>query len=165
MNLISSEGANIHDGFPKLYLKLTSERTLLQQTALRPSRIAGVTAPIVVMNNEQRFLVDSSFKEPGPGRRPSCSNQSAATPLRTSPGRRSSHCAYPRCTVARAASESRDPERSSRGGREQRVSIFSDRKNQRCRVATGCWCRRFPDTSLCCELSGRGRRSDCERSC
>jgi hypothetical protein len=40
MNLISSTGANIHDGYPKQYLKLTSDQTLLQQTALRPGSIA-----------------------------------------------------------------------------------------------------------------------------
>jgi mannose-1-phosphate guanylyltransferase len=68
MNLISSKRANIHDGFPKQYLKLTSDRTLLQPTTLRPSRIAGATAPIVVTNNEQRFLLESSFGESGPGR-------------------------------------------------------------------------------------------------
>jgi mannose-1-phosphate guanylyltransferase len=68
MNLISSNRANIHDGFPKQYLKLTSDRTLLQPTTLRPSRIAGATAPIVMTNNEHRFLVESGFGESGPGR-------------------------------------------------------------------------------------------------
>src|SRR5471030_2012351 len=52
-------------GYPKQYLKLTSDKTLLQQTALRLNGIAGITAPIVVTNNEQRFLVAEQLRESG----------------------------------------------------------------------------------------------------
>jgi mannose-1-phosphate guanylyltransferase/mannose-6-phosphate isomerase len=52
-------------GYPKQYLKLTSDKTLLQQTALRLKGIAGITAPIVVTNNEQRFLVAEQLRESG----------------------------------------------------------------------------------------------------
>jgi mannose-1-phosphate guanylyltransferase/mannose-6-phosphate isomerase len=52
-------------GYPKQYLKLTSDKTLLQQTALRLEGIAGITAPIVVTNNEQRFLVAEQLREAG----------------------------------------------------------------------------------------------------
>jgi mannose-1-phosphate guanylyltransferase/mannose-6-phosphate isomerase len=52
-------------GYPKQYLKLTSDKTLLQQTALRLQGIAGVTAPIVVTNNEQRFLVAEQLRQAG----------------------------------------------------------------------------------------------------
>jgi mannose-1-phosphate guanylyltransferase/mannose-6-phosphate isomerase len=52
-------------GYPKQYLKLTSDRTLLQQTALRLGGIAGITAPIVVTNNEQRFLVAEQLRDAG----------------------------------------------------------------------------------------------------
>jgi len=52
-------------GYPKQYLKLTSDKTLLQQTALRLNGIADITAPIVVTNNEQRFLVAEQLRESG----------------------------------------------------------------------------------------------------
>src|SRR5471030_1618466 len=52
-------------GYPKQYLKLTSDKTLLQQTVLRLNGIADVTAPIVVTNNEQRFLVAEQLREVG----------------------------------------------------------------------------------------------------
>lgn len=51
--------------YPKQYLKLTSDKTLLQQTALRLSGIAGIAAPIVVTNNEQRFLVAEQMRQIG----------------------------------------------------------------------------------------------------
>jgi mannose-1-phosphate guanylyltransferase/mannose-6-phosphate isomerase len=49
-------------GYPKQYLALTGEHTLVQQTALRLKDIANVTAPIVVTNNEQRFLVAEQLR-------------------------------------------------------------------------------------------------------
>ncbi|MFM0044166.1 mannose-1-phosphate guanylyltransferase/mannose-6-phosphate isomerase [Paraburkholderia sediminicola] len=50
-------------GYPKQYLKLTGENTLVQQTALRLSGIADVASPIVVTNNEQRFLVAEQLRQ------------------------------------------------------------------------------------------------------
>ncbi|MFL9922505.1 mannose-1-phosphate guanylyltransferase/mannose-6-phosphate isomerase [Paraburkholderia fungorum] len=50
-------------GYPKQYLKLTGEDTLVQQTALRLRGIAGIASPIVVTNNEQRFLVAEQLRQ------------------------------------------------------------------------------------------------------
>ncbi len=50
-------------GYPKQYLKLTGERTLVQQTAHRLRHIPGVAAPIVVSNAEQRFLVAEQMRQ------------------------------------------------------------------------------------------------------
>ncbi|MEX3788527.1 mannose-1-phosphate guanylyltransferase/mannose-6-phosphate isomerase [Paraburkholderia sp. BR14374] len=50
-------------GYPKQYLALTGEHTLVQQTALRLRGIDGVTVPIVVTNNEQRFLVAEQLRQ------------------------------------------------------------------------------------------------------
>jgi mannose-1-phosphate guanylyltransferase/mannose-6-phosphate isomerase len=50
-------------GYPKQYLKLTGENTLVQQTALRLRGISDIAAPIVITNNEQRFLVAEQLRE------------------------------------------------------------------------------------------------------
>ncbi|MDN7586454.1 mannose-1-phosphate guanylyltransferase/mannose-6-phosphate isomerase [Burkholderia seminalis] len=52
-------------GYPKQYLKLTGDHTLVQQTALRMQPIADVASPIVVTNNEQRFLVAEQLRKVG----------------------------------------------------------------------------------------------------
>jgi mannose-1-phosphate guanylyltransferase/mannose-6-phosphate isomerase len=52
-------------GYPKQYLKLTGENTLVQQTALRLRGIDDVAAPIIVTNNEQRFLVAEQLRQIG----------------------------------------------------------------------------------------------------
>ncbi|WP_213297269.1 mannose-1-phosphate guanylyltransferase/mannose-6-phosphate isomerase [Paraburkholderia sacchari] len=44
-------------GYPKQYLKLSGDFTLVQQTALRLADAPGVGAPIVITNQDQRFLV------------------------------------------------------------------------------------------------------------
>ncbi|AXF19840.1 mannose-1-phosphate guanylyltransferase/mannose-6-phosphate isomerase [Burkholderia pyrrocinia] len=44
-------------GYPKQYLRLTGEHTLVQQTVRRLSGIASVAEPIVIANQDQRFLV------------------------------------------------------------------------------------------------------------
>ncbi len=49
-------------GYPKQYLKLTGEHTLVQQTALRLRGVADVAAPIVITNAEQRFLVAEQLR-------------------------------------------------------------------------------------------------------
>jgi mannose-1-phosphate guanylyltransferase / mannose-6-phosphate isomerase len=50
-------------GYPKQYLKLAGDYTLVQQTALRLRGISDIAAPIVVTNNEQRFLVAEQLRE------------------------------------------------------------------------------------------------------
>src|SRR6185437_2402347 len=52
-------------GYPKQYLKLTGQHTLLQQTALRLRALDGAMAPLVIANNEQRFLVAEQLREVG----------------------------------------------------------------------------------------------------
>ncbi|MDN7671626.1 mannose-1-phosphate guanylyltransferase/mannose-6-phosphate isomerase [Burkholderia oklahomensis] len=52
-------------GYPKQYLKLTGDNTLVQQTALRVRDVDGVGAPIVITNNEQRFLVAEQLRQVG----------------------------------------------------------------------------------------------------
>ncbi|WP_345814570.1 mannose-1-phosphate guanylyltransferase/mannose-6-phosphate isomerase [Paraburkholderia sp. PREW-6R] len=50
-------------GYPKQYLRLNGEHTLVQQTALRLNGIADICAPIVVTNNDQRFLVAEQLRQ------------------------------------------------------------------------------------------------------
>ncbi|CAB3782150.1 Mannose-1-phosphate guanylyltransferase RfbM [Pararobbsia alpina] len=52
-------------GYPKQYLKLTGDNTLVQQTALRLRGIDDIAAPIIVTNNEQRFLVAEQMRQVG----------------------------------------------------------------------------------------------------
>lgn len=52
-------------GYPKQYLKLTGDSTLVQQTALRLRNIPDAINPIVVTNNEQRFLVAEQLRQIG----------------------------------------------------------------------------------------------------
>ncbi|WP_246796826.1 mannose-1-phosphate guanylyltransferase/mannose-6-phosphate isomerase [Burkholderia perseverans] len=50
-------------GYPKQYLRLTGEQTLVQQTAQRLRAIPDVAAPIIVSNAEQRFLVAEQLRQ------------------------------------------------------------------------------------------------------
>src|SRR5262245_30994829 len=50
---------------PKQFLALTSEHTLFQETALRAQPIEGCLSPIVVCNDEQRFLAADQLREIG----------------------------------------------------------------------------------------------------
>ncbi|KVL31551.1 mannose-1-phosphate guanylyltransferase [Burkholderia territorii] len=52
-------------GYPKQYLKLTGEVTLVQQTALRLRAISDASAPIIITNFEQRFLVAEQLRQVG----------------------------------------------------------------------------------------------------
>lgn len=52
-------------GYPKQYLKLTGDHTLVQQTVQRLSGIADAVAPIVITNAEQRFLVADQLRTIG----------------------------------------------------------------------------------------------------
>jgi len=51
--------------FPKQLLALTGPRTLLQETALRAAGLDGATAPLVVCNQEHRFLIAEQLREVG----------------------------------------------------------------------------------------------------
>ena len=50
---------------PKQFLALLSRHTLFQETALRAQPIEGCLAPIVVCNDEQRFLAADQLREIG----------------------------------------------------------------------------------------------------
>src|SRR4051812_41239060 len=50
---------------PKQFLSLVDERSLLQNTALRASAIAGALPPLVVCNEQHRFLVAEHLQEAG----------------------------------------------------------------------------------------------------
>ena len=49
--------------YPKQLLALTGERTMLQQTAMRLDGLPGVQPPVVVCNEEHRFLVAEQLRE------------------------------------------------------------------------------------------------------
>lgn len=50
---------------PKQLLPLAGERTMLQETVLRLSGIAGIGAPLVVCNNDHRFLIAEQMRDIG----------------------------------------------------------------------------------------------------
>jgi mannose-1-phosphate guanylyltransferase/mannose-6-phosphate isomerase len=50
---------------PKQFLPLVSEKTMLQETALRLEGLHDVSAPLLVSNSEHRFLVAEQLKEAG----------------------------------------------------------------------------------------------------
>jgi mannose-1-phosphate guanylyltransferase/mannose-6-phosphate isomerase len=52
-------------GYPKQYLPLAGEHSLVQQTALRLASIPDAVAPIIVSNNEQRFIVSEQLRKVG----------------------------------------------------------------------------------------------------
>lgn len=52
-------------GYPKQLQALHGEKSLLQQTALRLAGIAGVLPPLVLCNDQQRFLVAEQLREEG----------------------------------------------------------------------------------------------------
>ena len=52
-------------GFPKQFLALTGKDSLFQQAALRLSALPGATAPLVVGNEEHRFLMMEQLREAG----------------------------------------------------------------------------------------------------
>ena len=50
---------------PKQYLPLVTENTMLQETILRLDGLDNVLNPIVVCNNEHRFLVATQCQQMG----------------------------------------------------------------------------------------------------
>src|SRR3954449_1128611 len=51
--------------YPKQLLALTGERSLLQETALRIADTSAFAAPIVVANEEHRFIIAEQLREIG----------------------------------------------------------------------------------------------------
>jgi mannose-1-phosphate guanylyltransferase/mannose-6-phosphate isomerase len=51
--------------YPKQFLPLTGERTMIQETALRAAGLPGVAEPIVVCNEAHRFLVAEQLRQVG----------------------------------------------------------------------------------------------------
>ncbi len=51
--------------YPKQLLPLVSDRTLLQETAARTLSDVGFAAPLLVCNDEHRFLVDEQLRQVG----------------------------------------------------------------------------------------------------
>ncbi|HEU0224016.1 MAG TPA: mannose-1-phosphate guanylyltransferase/mannose-6-phosphate isomerase [Steroidobacteraceae bacterium] len=51
--------------YPKQFLPLTGERTMIQETALRAAELPGAAAPIVVCNEAHRFLVAEQLRQIG----------------------------------------------------------------------------------------------------
>lgn len=50
------------ESYPKQFLNLYGDQTLLQQTVTRLSRIDQIAAPILIANNEQRFIVAEQLR-------------------------------------------------------------------------------------------------------
>lgn len=57
-------------GYPKQFLALHGEDTLLQKTVRRLDDVTGVAAPLVLTNDEQRFLVAEQLRQIG--KTPAC---------------------------------------------------------------------------------------------
>ena len=51
--------------YPKQFLPLVDQYTMLQSTALRIAGLADVTAPLVVCNEEHRFMVAEQLRAVG----------------------------------------------------------------------------------------------------
>ena len=53
------------EAYPKQFLPLVDQRTMLQNTALRIAGLTDVTAPLVVCNEEHRFMVAEQLRAAG----------------------------------------------------------------------------------------------------
>ncbi|MBO9497665.1 NTP transferase domain-containing protein, partial [Thalassotalea sp. G20_0] len=51
--------------FPKQFLPLVNEQTMLQNTVSRLDGLNSITAPLVIANEEHRFLVAEQFRQMG----------------------------------------------------------------------------------------------------
>ena len=51
------------EGYPKQLLPLVTEKTMLQETALRLHGLPALARPIVVTNEAHRFLVAEQLRE------------------------------------------------------------------------------------------------------
>jgi mannose-1-phosphate guanylyltransferase/mannose-6-phosphate isomerase len=53
------------EGYPKQFLKLTDEWSLLQHTVRRAAAVTGATAPVLICNEAHRFLVAEQLRQAG----------------------------------------------------------------------------------------------------
>jgi mannose-1-phosphate guanylyltransferase/mannose-6-phosphate isomerase len=53
------------EGYPKQFLPLVGERTMVQETALRVSGLPGLGKPVVVCNEEHRFMMAEQLRQVG----------------------------------------------------------------------------------------------------
>lgn len=74
---------------PKQLLPLLSEKSLLQETVLRVTDTQHFAAPLVIANDEHRFLVGEQLRAIGVSPRALVLEFRAATPRRRSRSRRS----------------------------------------------------------------------------
>lgn len=51
--------------FPKQFLRLVSDHTMLQDTALRAAALPGVAPPLVICNENHRFIVAEQLRDAG----------------------------------------------------------------------------------------------------
>ncbi len=51
--------------YPKQFLPLVTDNTMLQETLVRLDGLQGITAPIVVCNEDHRFMVAEQLREMG----------------------------------------------------------------------------------------------------
>src|SRR5262245_44796413 len=51
--------------YPKQLLKLTNDKSLLQNTALRALKIKGARPPVVICGEQHRFLVAEQLRQVG----------------------------------------------------------------------------------------------------
>src|SRR5690242_18121267 len=51
------------EGYPKQFLKLLGDRSLLQDTLLRVQEIPGIGAPLLVTGHAHRFMVAEQARE------------------------------------------------------------------------------------------------------
>ena len=53
------------EGYPKQFLSLTHEKSMLQVTALRVAQLPNVTAPVTICGEDHRFLVAEQMRTLG----------------------------------------------------------------------------------------------------
>src|SRR5688572_19996195 len=53
------------ESYPKQFLRLLGDRSLLQDTALRAARIAGASAPLVIGGETHRFIIGEQLRQVG----------------------------------------------------------------------------------------------------
>ena len=68
--------------YPKQLLSLLGRESLLQQTVRRVADVKRFVAPLIVANEEHRFIIPNSCARSRSRRGRCCSNRSGATPPR-----------------------------------------------------------------------------------
>lgn len=72
------------ESYPKQFLPLVGDKSMLQSTWLRAAPVAA-HAPILVANEEHRFMAAEQLQQLGVKHLPSCWSPKAATPHRRLP--------------------------------------------------------------------------------